>query len=1198
MQHQYTLNHLINIYTMRITKTFFVLAAFALSTINSPGFAAGNTATDGNAHTVWVSPDGNDRGTGSQSDPFATVQHAVDYLRTVKRNGTAAKIILCEGVHRLDKTLWLGKADSNIVFEAAEGKKAVISGGTNVGGWTEAGHIDGLPEVAQGHVWVAESPDVPNYRQMWVNGTKMRRASSFDDNSTVALMKADKNALTLDIPTPAYKLSGKEGLEMFIIQDWATVMMRVKDMKAVDDYRTTVSFKEEAAIEFKRPWPILLASEESFNNHHFILVNDIGLLNRPQEWYHDISDGKLYYWPRYGETTSSIDAIVPHLETLVRINGDLSDRAANIKFRNVEFQHTTWLRPNEKGHVPLQAGQFLYDAWSEQTATASNVAWVGRPESAVSVSNASGVAFESCRFSHLGSTAVDFVSGVSDATVIGCTFSDIGGTAVMGGFFGDEEFEVHQPWIPEDMRLVVDGLTISNNYIIDVANDDWGCAGICTGWAANVNINHNELVDTPYSAISMGWGWIPLESVMHDNHIDANHIHGFAMELRDSGAIYTLSSQPNSTIIGNCIEGVGDPQHCPIMWDSRSQFDLYNDEGSDYFTVKNNYLERNIYSQNKNGSHNIWYSNGSNVSQSIRDAAGLEDDYKTIRDNVRKPVYAPVDTVLEPNAASRIDYIAQNEGFKLGSSLAVDLNGDDRLDIVYSGGESIQVQVGGVRINNGDYQFVATQAIPRLYMNNFAADDLDGDGNIDLVQAGWDFDKWKSYNAVLMNDGNGMLAHRKISTYKDTAPACGIADLNNDGLPDYFFVGNNSDNSFFFQKQDRTFATGKTVLTLPGGFNDPHMLCADWDNDGAIDIALLSTTTDGVYTRIYYNDGTGKFTPKDDCGIVDKGTRGGMACADINGDGLLDLAVAGTVVGEAWDTPASAGGKTVQVYLNNGDRTFSLVQEISEYMPDNTTHPVAFADWNNDGYSDLVVSGWNVSVDYIARTDVYLNDGTGHFTKIEAGLPGASESSIELADFGNRGIPDILINGNLNGGYHWHGYNCDRRLGVLCKNSETKTNTVPNAPAEYSAEVDGSTVILHWSAGSDDETPSKSLTYNFYVKDLATGRYLTAPCANVETGYRRVSRAGNAYLNTSWKLSNLPAGKYVWGVQTIDAAYAGSEFTPEQSFEIGGLSIRSANDDCGVKATYYSLQGIHLPDPPEKGIYIEKRGTKVSKIIK
>jgi hypothetical protein len=852
----------------------------------------------------------------------------------------------------------------------------------------------------------------------------------------------------------------------------------------------------------------------------------------------------------------------------------------------------------------LQAGQFLYDAWSEQTATASNVAYVGRPESAVSVANADGVKFEGCQFTHIGSTAVDFVSGTSQGVVNGCTFSDIGGTAVLAGFFGDETYEVHQAWKPDDTRVVVDGLTISNNYINDVANEDWGCTGICTGWAANINITHNELVNTPYSAISMGWGWVPQESIMRDNHIDANYIHGFAMQLRDAGAIYTLSSQPNSTIIGNRVEGVGDPQHCPVMWDTRSQFDLYNDEGSDYFTVKNNYLERNIYSRNKNGSHNYWNYNGTTVSADIVNAAGLEEDYKGIRDLVVLPTYAPVDSISEPVEADRIDYVAQNDGFKLGTSMAVDLNNDDHLDIVYSGGESIQVQVGGVRINNGNYQFVATQPLTRLNMGNFAAGDLDGDGSVDLVQAGWDFDYWKNYNAVLMNDGSGTLSINQIKTSKETSPACGIADLNNDGLPDYFFVGNGTDNSFYFQKTDRTFGEAQSKLSLPGGFKDPHMLYADWDNDGAVDIALLSTVTDGVYTRIFYNDGEGNFTAKENCGITDKGTRGGMACADINGDGLLDIAVAGTIIGEAWDTPASAGGKTVSVYINNGDRTFTKVQEMSEYMPDNTTHPIEFTDWNNDGYPDLVVAGWNVSVDYIARTDVFINDGTGHFNKIEAGLPGASEASIALADFGNRGVADILINGNLNGGYHWHGYNCDRRLAVLCKNNETAVNTVPQAPTELTNDVNEASVKLSWNNGFDAETPMKSLTYNYYVRDLATGRYLVSPCANVETGYRRVSQVGNAYLNTGWTLHNLPAGRYAWSVQTIDATYAGSEFAPEQIFEIAAdagvqnVTVDTQEQSADATPIYYNICGMRLNTVPDHGIYIVRQGNAVDKIVR
>ena len=1107
---------------------------------------------------IWVSPQGSDDADGTELQPIATLEKAFSLARLLrsKDNGTlgAVHIVMKGGIYRLGSTLMLTDADSGTptsptIVEAAEGEQPIISGGVPVQGWQMAGAVNGLPEVAKGHVWEASIPTgVGDFRQFWVNGQKMRRSSTLDDLSLPRIISVNKAKGELTVPLIEHKFSRPEQLEMTIIQDWTTNMLRVKALQS-DANRSRLTFlNPESEIEFKRPWPILRADETSFSNHMFYLSNAIELLDQPQEWYRDSETGKLYYWPRSGETQADIDAFVPSLETLVSIEGTSGTKVENISFRGITFEHTTWLRPSQQGHVALQAGQYLYDAYEDSSAPGGNVAWVGRPKAAVSVTDARLISFEDCVFQHLGSTAIDFVSGAKQMTVRGCAFSDIGGTAVLAGYFGDEEFESHLAYNPADQNVVCDDITIDNNYIAHIAREDWGCVGIGIGYASNVTISHNELFDTPYSAISMGWGWTKDANCMKNNHIRANYIHNFSNQMRDSGAIYTLSSQSGSSIENNRIESVGDPLLNPVMWDMRhSQFDLYLDEGSDYFTVRNNWCERGEISRNQNGSHNTWGTNNSTVSDAIKNAAGLESAFVGIKNLVTAPNYAPADSIGRDNSdKERIEYVAQNEGFKLGNAIAVDLNNDNHLDIVYGGGESNQVQHGGVRINMGNYDFAATQGIRRLNMSNFAAGDLNGDGYMDIVQAGWDF--YDCYNGVWMNNGDGRLTEKRMATGKKTSPACGIADVNNDGLSDYFFVGNGTDNSFYLQRNNHTFGDAVSLLNLPGGLSDPSIIYADFNNDQSVDICVISKKTDGVFTRIFYNDGKGNFTEKN-VGFIEYGTRGAMAYADVNNDGYLDIAIGGQFAGEQWNATAEQGAKIVIIYLNDQKGGFVKHQQFSEYMFDNVTQPLRFCDWDNDGNADLIVTGWNVSQGNVSRTDVFLNDGNGNFTKVEAGLPGVSEGAIELADFGDSGKNDILISGNCNGG--WNGFTGDRRIAVLCRNMGERVNTAPTAPSNLTAEVgEGGTVTLRWDAGSDAETNVNALSYNYYICDLSTGLYMTFPNADIETGKRRVSGMGNAWLNRSWTLRNLPSGTYAWSVQTIDAAYAGSSFAEEQTFTV------------------------------------------------
>lgn len=1117
---------------------------------------------------IYVATDGSDAAEGTSTSPVASLEKALDMAAGIAQSVPAPEIHICMkgGTYYLGKTAVItndlaGNANAGLYIEALEGEHPVLSGGIAVTGWETAAAVDGLPEVASGSVLVADvEPTRLQYRQMWVNNNRAKLASNFDDMKLSRIISKDADGNGLIVPAIPYNFKHPEKVEFTIIQDWAMNILRVKSIET-DGFRSSLKFMDpESEIEFKRPWPILRADTDSYSNHFFKLSNAIELLNRPREWYNDAEAGKLYYWPAYGETAENIEVVVPVLETIVSVEGTLDKPVQNVTFRGITFSHATWMRPAEFGHIPLQAGQFLYDAYSKDTPTANNVAWVGRPAAGVSVSNASGITFEDCRFEHMGSTGLDFADGVKHAVVKGSVFNDIGGNGVLAGFFGDEDFEVHQAWNPEDERVVCDDLLIDNNYVCHPAVDDWGCLAIAVGFASNVTISNNEIFDTPYSAINMGWGWVKDQSIMHDNHIIGNYIHSFSNQMRDSGAIYTLSAQPNSSIEQNRVEDVGDPKFNPVMWDMKhSQFDLYTDEGTDYYTVKNNWLERGEISKNQNGSHNTWSVNGPGASSKIKEAAGLKDEYKNLPATVVHPRHTPADSIAELlSQPDIIDYVSPSDGFKMGTAKVIDLNNDGMLDIVYSGGESNQVQHGGVRINMGDYNFAATQGLKRLWMGNFDAGDIDGDGNTDLIQSGWDF--WTSYNAILTNDGHGNLTETVLKS-SDSAPACAITDVNNDGLVDLIFIGNGTNQAFHIQCPDRTFDEPKALLKLPGGFSDPNMVYGDFNNDGSVDLVLLSNKNGGVYTQIFWNDGNGNFT-EGDAGFDQKGTRGAMAVADVNGDGLLDIAIGGTIPGEDWDTPASAGGKTTTLYLNNGDGSFTKHQEFSEYMFDNVTTPLKFIDWNNDGYSDLVITGWNISNGNISQTDVYLNDGNGNFVLSEVDLPGASESSIEFGDFSRSGRNDILIHGNLNGAYGYQGFTNDRRIAVLCRNSEGRVNTRPNSPSNLNAEVTDNSVKLSWDAATDAETPSKSLTYNFYIKDLTTGKYVTSPNANVETGVRTVNMPGNAWHNLTWTVRDLPKGSYVWSVQAIDASNDGSVFAAEQRFEVetSGVEKTLADD--------------------------------------
>ncbi len=590
---------------------------------------------------IWVSPTGNDSNSGTSSEPLKTMLMAQRKVREMRRlnqvgRNEEAQIILLDGNYRLIEPLLFrpedsGSSNSVTTIKKAPGASPVISGGVTVTGWTKASKIAGLPAEAQGKVWVADAPRVAGrrleFRQMWVNGQKATRATNLSDGVLPRILSADKQNESFWIPKPKTSFSEIKQLEMVIHQWWAIAILRVKEIKTVGDSSLITFHQPESRIEFEHPWPAPFIDElkEYNGNSAFFFNNHISLLNQPGEWYEDIDNGKIYYCPKEGENLNTAEVVAPYLETLMEITGTLDNPVSNLTFDGIQFQHTTWMRPSLQGHVPLQAGFSILDAYkllepgTPDKAGLENQAWLERQPSGVEISHARQIQFVNCGFSHMAATALDFIEGTCHNRVSDCTINDIGGTGIQIGFFGDKAFEAHLPYDPSDEREVCRFETITNNLITDCTNEDWGCVGISVGYAHNVNIENNEVSYLNYSGICVGWGWTKTINCMKNNRVYANYIHHFAKNMYDVGGVYTLSAQPNGQVIQNRIEHLEKAPyaHIPLHY----QY-IYYDEGSSYIRAINNWTEADKFFSNTPGPGNEWINNGPQVSDSIKNEAG------------------------------------------------------------------------------------------------------------------------------------------------------------------------------------------------------------------------------------------------------------------------------------------------------------------------------------------------------------------------------------------------------------------------------------------------------------------------------------------------------------------------------------------------------------------------------------------------
>ena len=593
------------------------------------------------AGEIYVSLQGNDKNPGTKEAPFNTLNRAIKQAREWRRLNRpevsgGIYIRLEEGVYAQRNSLFLrpedsGTSDSPTVICAVDGAHPVISGGVAVTGWKRGCNHPAVPEKLKQKIWSAEAPLIGNRRvetrQMWVNGHKVQRAAQFPDGGLEQMIDFNPEEQTITIPVSQSvnpeRLQNAGQLEMIVHQRWAIAILRVKSID-VKDGQAVVRFHEpESHLEFAHPWPQPVIGGEK-GNSSFCLTNALELLDQPGEWFQEYPSGTIYYYPQADENMETAEVIIPALETLVTIDGTLSRPVKHIQFNGITFAHTSWMRPSYQGHVTLQGGFPLLDAYKLQEpglpekAELENQAWITRPETAIRVRGAEHIDFKHCTFRHLSSTGLDYEWAVTASSVEDCQFTDIGGTALLVGAFPDGGFETHVPFISADVRELCSHITIRNNIISNVTNEDWGCVGIGTGYVRNMDISHNEVCHLNYSGICVGWGWTSLESGMCNNRIEANYVHHFARRLYDAGGLYTLSNQPGSVMRNNRIEHLIE---APYATNDRA-FYIYLDEATDGYTMENNWCPAERFDSNRPGKKNVWKNNGPQVADSIKYKAG------------------------------------------------------------------------------------------------------------------------------------------------------------------------------------------------------------------------------------------------------------------------------------------------------------------------------------------------------------------------------------------------------------------------------------------------------------------------------------------------------------------------------------------------------------------------------------------------
>jgi hypothetical protein len=320
--------------------------------------------------------------------------------------------------------------------------------------------------------------------------------------------------------------------------------------------------------------------------------------------------------------------------------------------------------------------------------------------------------------------------------------------------------------------------------------------------------------------------------------------------------------------------------------------------------------------------------------------------------------------------------------------------------------------------------------------------DYDNDGRLDLYLVnGAKLDDPTPIGAIPKKTEpkywNRLFHQKSDGTFEDVTEKAGlqgagygmgvaVGDYDNDGFEDLFVTGYGG-NHLYHNNGDGTFTDVTDKAGVSGGGWSTSAAWVDLDGDGLLDLIVLRYLqwdfTDiwcgerkqgyrsfchpdefrAIAPLVYHNEGNGHFTEiTKQAGFAKAGNALGIAIADFNGDGRIDIFIANDSLPEF-------------LYQNKGDGTFEEVGLFAGVGVDGDGHAYAgmgvdFADYDNDGLPDLVVSDLAYQKYALYRNN---GDGTFSYTTDTTGLGAMtflhSGWGMRFLDYDNDGWKDVLV---------------------------------------------------------------------------------------------------------------------------------------------------------------------------------------------
>lgn len=245
---------------------------------------------------------------------------------------------------------------------------------------------------------------------------------------------------------------------------------------------------------------------------------------------------------------------------------------------------------------------------------------------------------------------------------------------------------------------------------------------------------------------------------------------------------------------------------------------------------------------------------------------------------------------------------------------------------------------------------------------------------------------------------------------KESLPLIGSAviDVDNDGREEFFVGGGMGQNDAFFKYTEDGFVniTQRVNFTKNLSHTTYGAATIDIDSNGFTDLAVARDNA--IYLYLNRN---GVFDEPINLNLPfnEKSQPVSITFADLNNDGWVDMFVSSYIKkhlmeGQTIFNKEGYGG-TSQLYINNGDNTFSDITEKSGLTYVHNTFCAVFVDLNNDNLPDLVVAHDT------GEPRIYRNNGNLNFSMVNHPLTGVYSypMGIAVGDYDNDGFQDIMF---------------------------------------------------------------------------------------------------------------------------------------------------------------------------------------------